>query len=165
MESDDPRAGVMYTSVHADGTGAMDLYLKIFDISHRPYVDYDAKDRDHNQMMYPHMDGKRVYLNAVRGMVMSTQAALAKSGLGWDDIQWFVPPPGEPPDQREGRRRREDPRREGPQHDPVLRQHDGGDGAADDRPLAAAGQGQAGDRILASVFGSGFTWGAAIFTV
>ena len=41
--------------------------------------------------MYPHMDGKRVFLHAVRGMVMSTQAALAKTGLGWDDIQWFVP--------------------------------------------------------------------------
>jgi len=46
---------------------------------------------EHNALMYPHMDGKRVYLNAVRGMVMSTQTALAKTGLSWDDIQWFVP--------------------------------------------------------------------------
>ena len=29
-------------------------------------------------MMYPQMEGKRVFLNAVRGMVMSTQAALAE---------------------------------------------------------------------------------------
>jgi len=88
MESDDPRSGVIYTSAHADGTGAMDLYLKIFDISRRPFVDYDARDRDHNEMMYPHMEGKRVFLHAVRGMVTSTQAALARTGLGWDDIQW-----------------------------------------------------------------------------
>ena len=33
METDDPRSGVMYTSAHADGTGAMDLYLKIFEIA------------------------------------------------------------------------------------------------------------------------------------
>ena len=37
------------------------------------------------------MDGKRVFLNAVRGMVMSTHTALAKTGLSWDDVQWFVP--------------------------------------------------------------------------
>jgi len=165
MDSDDPRAGVMYTSVHADGSGAMDLYLKIFDISHRPYVDYDAKDREHNQMMYPHMDGKRVYLNAVRGMVMSTQAALAKSGLGWDDIQWFVP------------------------HQANLRINEKvvdvakipaekvlntiqfyGNTTAATVPLTIdhwrqQGKVKPGDRILASVFGSGFTWGAAIFTV
>ena len=40
-ETDDERAGVMYTSVHADGNGAMDLRLKIFEISRLPYLDYD----------------------------------------------------------------------------------------------------------------------------
>src|SRR4051812_42602785 len=91
METDDPRAGIMYTSVHADGTGVEDLCLKIFEISRMPYLDYDPKDRERNQLMYPRMDGKRVFLNAVRGMVMSTQSALVKTGLSWDDIQWFVP--------------------------------------------------------------------------
>ncbi len=43
-ETDDPRAGVM--SAHADGTGAMDLYLKIFEIQKLPYVDYDPRDRE-----------------------------------------------------------------------------------------------------------------------
>ena len=81
----------MYTSAHADGNGAMDLYLKIFEIARLPYLDYDPKNREQNALMYPKMDGKRVFLNAVRGMVMSTQAALAKTGLTWDDIQWFVP--------------------------------------------------------------------------
>ena len=74
------------------GNGAMDLYLKIYEIRRMPYLDYDPKDREANElMMYPKMDGKRVFLNAVRGMVMSTQAALAKTGLSWDDVQWFVP--------------------------------------------------------------------------
>ena len=165
MESDDPRAGVMYTSAHADGNGAMDLYLKIFDISHRPYLDYDAKDREHNSPMYPHMDGKRVFLNAVRGMVMSTQTALAKTGLSWDDIQWFVP------------------------HQANLRINEKvvevakippekvlntiqlfGNTTAATVPLTidhwrAQGRVKQGDRILSSVFGSGFTWGAAVFTL
>src|SRR4029079_1927113 len=55
------------------------------------YLDYDARDRERNEMMYPHMDGKRVFLQAVRGMVMSTQAALERTCLSWNDIQWFVP--------------------------------------------------------------------------
>jgi 3-oxoacyl-[acyl-carrier-protein] synthase-3 len=164
-ESDDPRAGVMYTAVHADGNGAMDLYLKIFEVARLPYLDYDARDRERNEMMYPHMDGKRVFIHAVRGMVMSTQAALAKTGLTWDDIAWFVP------------------------HQANLRINEKvvevaripaekvlntieiyGNTTAATVPLTIdhwrqQGKVQRGDRILSSVFGSGFTWGAAIFTV
>jgi 3-oxoacyl-[acyl-carrier-protein] synthase-3 len=166
QESDDPRAGIMYTSAHADGSGAMDLYLKIYEIARMPYLDYDPKDRSQNElMMYPKMDGKRVFLNAVRGMVMSTQAALAKTGLSWDDVQWFVP------------------------HQANLRINENvvevakippekvlntiqfyGNTTAATVPLTIdywrqQGKVKRGDRILSSVFGSGFTWGATIFTL
>jgi 3-oxoacyl-[acyl-carrier-protein] synthase-3 len=164
-DSDDPRSGVIYTSAHADGTGAMDLYLKIFEIAHLPYVDYNALDHDANQSMYPHMDGKRVFLNAVRGMTMSTNAALAKTGMTWDDIQWFVP--------HQANLRINEmvvdvasiPR------DKVLNTIQWyGNTTAATVPLTIdhwrrEGKVKAGDRILSSVFGSGFTWGAAIFTV
>ncbi|MBA3501343.1 MAG: ketoacyl-ACP synthase III [Myxococcota bacterium] len=163
-DTDDPRAGVIYTSAHADGSGANDLYLKIFDIAKAPYVNYDPKNREENQMMYPHMDGKRVFLNAVRGMVMSTNAALQKTGMTWDDIQWFVPhqanlrinekvievagiPPGK-----------------------ALNSIDMfGNTTAATVPLTMdywrqQGKLKRGDRVLTSVFGSGYTWGAAIFT-
>ena len=51
----------------ADGSGAMDLYLKVFEIAHLPYVFYDGKDRDDDPIMkYPQMNGKKVFLNAVR---------------------------------------------------------------------------------------------------
>jgi 3-oxoacyl-[acyl-carrier-protein] synthase-3 len=165
METEDSRAGIMYTSAHADGSGAMDLYLKIFEISRMPYLDYDPKNSEQNLMMYPRMDGKRVFLNAVRGMVMSTQAALAKTGLSWDDVNWFVPHQANlrinekvvevakiPPDK-------------------VLNtiQFYGNTTAAT-VPLTIdhwrqQGKVKKGDRILSSVFGSGFTWGAAIFTL
>ena len=164
-ESDDPKTGIIYTSAHADGSGAMDLYLKIFEISRMPYLDYDPRDREHNAMMYPHMDGKRVFLNAVRGMVMSTQAALQKTGLGWDDIAWFVP------------------------HQANLRINEKvvevakippekvlntiqfyGNTTAATVPLTIdhwrqQGKVKKGDRVLATVFGAGFTWGSAIFQV
>jgi 3-oxoacyl-[acyl-carrier-protein] synthase-3 len=165
VESDDPRSGVVYTSAHADGTGSQDLQLKIFEIARMPYLDYDPKDREHNKFMYPDMDGKRVFLNAVRGMVMSTNAALAKTGLTWNDIQWFVPHQANlrinekvvevakiPPDK-------------------VLNTIEiYGNTTAATVPLTIdywrqQGKVKPGDRILSSVFGSGYTWGAAIFTI
>ncbi len=161
----DERTGVMYTSAHADGTGANDLNLKIFEINKLPYLDYNPLDREHNQLMYPHMDGKRVFLYAVRGMSMATQAALAKTGLSWSDINWFVPHQANlrinekvvevakiPPDK-------------------VLNTIEFyGNTTAATVPLTIdhwrkQGKVKKGDRVLAAVFGSGFTWGAAIFTV
>jgi len=165
METDDSRAGVIYTSAHADGNGAADLQLKIFEIKRMPYLDYDPKDREHNAFMYPHMDGKRVYLNAVRGMVMSTQTALAKTGLTWDDIQWFVPHQANLRINEKVAEVAKIP------HDKVLNtiQFYGNTTAAT-VPLTIdhwrqQGKVKRGDRILSSVFGSGYTWGAAIFTL
>jgi len=164
-ESDDPRTGIIYTSAHADGSGALDLYLKIFEISRLPYLDYDPRDREKNFLMYPHMDGKRVFLNAVRGMVMSTNAALAKTGLSWDDIQWFVP--------HQANLRINEKVVEVAKIPPekVLNTIEFyGNTTAATVPLTIdhwrqQGKVKRGDRILSSVFGSGFTWGAAIFTI
>jgi 3-oxoacyl-[acyl-carrier-protein] synthase-3 len=163
--SDDPRSGVVYTAAHADGTGALDLYLKIFDITHLPYIDYDARNRDENEMMYPHMEGKRVFLNAVRGMVMSSQAALARTGLTWDDIQWFVP------HQANLRINEKVVEVANIPADKVLNSIQiYGNTTAATVPLTIDhwrqhGRVKRGDRVLSSVFGSGFTWGAAIFTL
>jgi 3-oxoacyl-[acyl-carrier-protein] synthase-3 len=165
QETDDPKAGIMYTAAHADGNGAMDLYLKIYEICRMPYLDYNPADREKNAIMYPKMDGKRVFLNAVRGMVMSTQTALAKTGLTWDDIQWFVP--------HQANLRINEKVAEVAKIPPekVLNtiQFYGNTTAAT-VPLTIdywrqQGKVKPGDRILSSVFGSGFTWGAAIFTV
>lgn len=165
QETDDPKAGVMYTSAHADGSGAMDLYLKIFEIAKLPYVGYDANNREQNSIKYPQMDGKRVFLNAVRGMVMSTHAALAKTGLSWDDIQWFVP--------HQANLRINEKVAEVAKIPPekILNtiQFYGNTTAAT-VPLTIdhwrqQGKVKRGDRILSSVFGSGYTWGAAIFTL
>jgi 3-oxoacyl-[acyl-carrier-protein] synthase III len=164
METDDPRAGVMYTSAHADGNGINDLHLKIYEIQRMPYLDYDPRDREHNALMYPYMDGKRVFLNAVRGMVMSTNAALAKTGLGWDDIQWFVP------HQANLRINEKVVEVAKIPHAKVLNTIEFyGNTTAATVPLTLdywrqEGRVKRGDRVMASVFGSGFTWGAAIFT-
>ena len=163
--TDDPRAGVLYTKLHADGTGAENLYIKIFDIAKAPYIDYDARDPAHALDIYPQMDGKRVYVRAVREMNLATQRALTDTGLTWGDIDWFVP------------------------HQANLRINEQvaqlaqvpvekclntiqfyGNTTAATVPLTIdhwrqAGKVKKGDRVLSTVFGSGFTWGAAIFTV
>jgi len=165
MESDDPRAGVAYTSVHADGGGAHDLRQHVFHINRLPYLDYNALDREQNELMYPHMEGKRVFLNAVRGMVMSTQAALAKTGLTWDDIQWFVP--------HQANLRINEKVVEVAKIPPakVLNSIEiYGNTTAATVPLTLdhwrqQGKVQRGDRILSAVFGAGYTWGAAIYSL
>ncbi|MBK9030156.1 MAG: ketoacyl-ACP synthase III [Myxococcales bacterium] len=163
--TDDPRSGVIYTKVHADGTGAENLYIKIFDITKAPYIAYDTRDLEVNKDIYPQMDGKRVYVRAVREMNLATQRALADTGLTWDDIDWFVP------------------------HQANLRINEQvaqlaqvpaekclnsiqfyGNTTAATVPLTIdhwrkAGKVKKGDRVLSTVFGSGFTWGSAIFTV
>jgi 3-oxoacyl-[acyl-carrier-protein] synthase-3 len=165
QETDNERGGVVYTSAHADGSGAMDLYLRIYDIKQAPYLEYDTRDHAVNKDIFPQMDGKRVFLNAVRGMVMATQAALAKTGMTWDDITWFVP------------------------HQANLRINEKvaevakipaekilntiqfyGNTTAATVPLTIdhwrqQGKVKKGDLVLSAVFGSGFTWGAAIFQV
>jgi 3-oxoacyl-[acyl-carrier-protein] synthase-3 len=164
-ESDDPRDGVIYTAAHADGTGAMDLCLKLYEIQRMPYIDYDTRDPAQNRMMYPQMEGKRVFLNAVRGMVMSTQAALARTALTWDDIQWFVPHQANLRINEKVVEVASIPR------DKVLNTIEiYGNTTAATVPLTIdhwrqEGRVRRGDRILSSVFGSGFTWGAAIFTL
>jgi 3-oxoacyl-[acyl-carrier-protein] synthase-3 len=164
-DSDDERSGVIYTDCHADGAGAWNLYLKIFDIAKLPYVWYDANDYDENEIKYPQMDGRRVFLQAVRNMVMSTNKALADTGLTWDDIDWYVPHQANLRINQKVAEVAEIPEQK------ILNTIEiYGNTTAATVPLTIdhwrkQGKVNKGDRVLATVFGSGFTWGSAIFTV
>jgi 3-oxoacyl-[acyl-carrier-protein] synthase-3 len=143
----------------------MDLYLKVFEIHKLPYVYYDANDRDQNLVMYPQMNGKKVFLNAVRAMVQSVNRALRETGLKWEDIDWFVPHQanlrineavvqyGEiPPDKALN----------------TIQWY--GNTTAATVPLTIdhyrkEGKVKSGDLILSTVFGAGFTWGSAVFRI
>lgn len=162
---DDPRAGVVYTDVHADGTGAKDLYLTIFEIARPPYVWYDANDREQNLPKYPQMEGKRVFVNAVKRMAEATHKALADTGMGWNDIDWFVPHQANLRiNQKVAEVARIPPEK-------VLNTIEFyGNTTAATVPLTIdhwrkEGKVKRGDRVLSAVFGSGYTWGSAIFTI
>jgi 3-oxoacyl-[acyl-carrier-protein] synthase III len=159
------RDGILYTKVGADGSGAWDLYLKVFEIAHLPYVWYDASTQQEPAIMYPQMVGKKVFLNAVRAMNLSTREAMQKTGLTWKDVDWFVP------------------------HQANLRINEAvvhyaeippekvlnsiqkfGNTTAATVPLTIdyhrqKGTLKKGDLVVSSVFGAGYTWGAAIFRV
>ena len=79
QDTEDPKAGVLYTHSQANGAGAWNLYLKAFDIGKVPMVYYDGNDPEQNWDMYPHMKGKQVFMHAVRNMVAATKRALEKT--------------------------------------------------------------------------------------
>lgn len=164
-ESDDERSGVIYTHCQADGSGAWDLYLKVFDIAKSPIIYYDASDLDQNRDMYPQMVGKKVFLHAVRNMVVATNRALAQTGLTWKDIDWFVPHQANLRINEAVVEYAEIPR------DKALNSiMFYGNTTAATVPLTLdhhrkAGTVKKGDLVLSAVFGSGYTWGAAIFRV
>jgi 3-oxoacyl-[acyl-carrier-protein] synthase-3 len=165
QETDDPKAGVVYTRASSDGTGAEYLYLKVYDISKAPYLYYDHTNREVNQAMYPQMDGKRVYVRAVREMNLATQKALADTGLTWNDINWFVPHQANLRINEQVAQLAQIP----PEKCLNTIQFYGNTTAAT-VPLTIdywrqQGKVKKGDMVLSTVFGSGFTWGAAIFQV
>ena len=165
VETNDEREGILYTKVGADGSGAMDLYLKVFEVKHLPYVWYDATTREERLLMYPQMNGKKVFLYAVRGMNLSTREALSQTGLTWKDIDWFIP-------HQANLRINEAVVQYGeiPPEKALNTIQIYGNTTAASVPLTIdhyrkAGKIKRGDLVLSSVFGAGFTWGAAIFRV
>ena len=165
QETEDPRAGILYTKVYADGSGSESLYINIFDIRKTPYLQLDWRDREKNLGMYPQMDGKRVYVRAVREMNLASQAALQATGLTWDDITWFVP-------HQANLRINEQVAALGkiPPEKCLNTIQIYVNTTAATVPLTIdywrqQGKVKKGDRVLSTVFGSGFTWGAAIFQV
>jgi 3-oxoacyl-[acyl-carrier-protein] synthase-3 len=157
------RSGIIHTHCNADGTGAMDLHCKTFETHRIPYVNYNALDPAQNRDMYPVMDGRRVYLHAVRGMVLATRKALADTGLTWGDIDWFVPHQANLRINQKVVEVAEIPLEKCLNSIEVF-----GNTTAATVPLTIdywrqQGRVKKGDWVLASVFGSGYTSGAAIF--
>lgn len=166
METNDARAGVIHTEAHADGSGAWDLYMRsLVRTRELPFLHFDEADADVGPQLYPQMDGRKVFKSAVRRMAECAIGALQKTGLGWDAIDWFVPHQANlrinqavaevahiPPDK-------------------VLNTIElYGNTTAATVPLTIDhwrkhGKVKRGDRVLSVVFGSGDTWGAAIFQV
>lgn len=163
-ESDNPREGILYTKLGADGSGAMDLHLKVFDSKKMPHIQYDP-EWGTPKVAFPQMNGKKVFLNAVRSMNLGTRAALDATGLTWDDVDWFVPHQANLRINEAVAKFAEIP------PEKVLNSIQCyGNTTAATVPLTIdhhrkAGRVKKGDLVVSAVFGAGFTWGAAVFQV
>jgi 3-oxoacyl-[acyl-carrier-protein] synthase-3 len=163
VETADEREGVLYTKVGADGSGAMDLYLKVFGVDHWPQVWHNTTDEADYLVKYPQMNGKKVFLNAVRAMNLATREALEATGMGWSDIDWFVPHQANLRINEAVVQYAEVP------PEKVLNSiHKFGNTTAASVPLTldyhrGLGTVKKGHTVLSTVFGAGFTWGSAIF--
>ena len=164
VETENPREGILYTKLGADGGGAKDLHLNVFDSRRMPHIEYTPEWGVPAQA-FPQMNGKKVFLNAVRAMNLGTRAALEKMGFGWDDVDWFVPHQANLRINEAVARLAEIPAEKVLNTIQIY-----GNTTAATVPLTIdhhrkAGRVKKGDLVVSSVFGAGFTWGTAIFSV
>ena len=78
--------GILTSWLRADGSGYKSLYMS------QPERDKTfAREGDYGKPMSIVMDGKKVYMFAVKAITDSIEALLAESGFKLEDIRWIVP--------------------------------------------------------------------------
>ena len=92
--TDDATRGLRTWTLGADGRGAEALCMKIFDIRKRPFIHLpegraDGAGHVPVEMLWPQMDGKQVFRNAVEKMCMSLMEVCFKENLSANDIDLF----------------------------------------------------------------------------
>ena len=86
LEPGEGEAGIRETVLYGDGRGEQDLILKGGGSVHRTTAETLAAG-----MHDIYQNGRVVFKHAVRGMSGAVADVLAKSGLGADDVNWVVP--------------------------------------------------------------------------
>lgn len=86
--ADDDERGILSVRLHADGTGAEELWLPAPMSRHVPRLTPEMMAEG---MHYPQMNGKQVFRWAVEKMPEVAREVLADVQVGVDDIDLFVP--------------------------------------------------------------------------
>ncbi len=89
-EVDDPlrESCVLSSHLHADGRYAQTLWTKTPGMANGPH--WITRDEVENGEFFPRMDGRRVYVHAVKRMPESVIEAVQANGLSVDDIDLFL---------------------------------------------------------------------------
>lgn len=164
--TDDPARGLRKWQLGADGRGAEALCMRVWDITKRPFID-TPNGRDGvgvipPEIIWPQMDGKQVFRNAVEKMCMSLMGVCFELGLSSDDIDLFVF------HQANMRINQYVADSLGiPQEKLIHNIHKYGNTTAATIPLllweaVETGRLKPGMKVAMSAFGAGYTWGAAI---
>jgi 3-oxoacyl-[acyl-carrier-protein] synthase-3 len=162
----DQSRGLRKWNLGADGRHAESLWLRVFDITKRPYAPLTG-DRSSDgilkpDMMWPQMEGKVVFRHAVEKMCMSLMQVCFEMQLSSNDIDLFVF------HQANMRINQYVAQSLGiPEEKLIHNIHKYGNTTAATIPLLLweaeeTGRLKKGMKVAMAAFGAGFTWGAAI---
>lgn len=151
--------GVIDVEVHADGSGAKELWIEAPASCYQPRITHEMLD---NRSIWPSMNGKQVFRWATSKMPEVARSVMERAGVTIDDITLLVP--------HQANRRINEfvaQKLEIPPEKVVHNIQKYGNTTAASIPLALSeamqeGRCKKGDLILMAAFGSGFTWGASL---
>lgn len=83
----DEGPGILSTHLHADGAGAGDLWLPAPGMAHERFMSPDLLERG---LHFPQMNGRAVYVNAVKRMGEAVVEAVAANGMKVSDVDLFL---------------------------------------------------------------------------
>ncbi|MDI1451961.1 beta-ketoacyl-ACP synthase III [Polyangium sp. 6x1] len=151
--------GLMSIHLHADGTGAKDLWIPAPASKHIPRITHEMLDKGEQ---YPKMIGKQVFRWATEKMPEVSREALAAAGIDISSIDLFVP------HQANMRINQYVADKLGLPPEKVVHNIERyGNTTAATIPIGlsesvAEGRIKEGTTVLTAAFGSGYTWGAAV---
>lgn len=155
----DDAPGVLDVEIHADGSGAKELWLEAPASAYIPRITHEMID---NRSVWPSMNGRQVFRWATAKMPEVSQSVLQRNGVSVEDLDLIVP------HQANKRINELVGQKLGVPADKVVHNIEKyGNTTAASIPLALSeaiqqGRAKKGDLILMPAFGSGFTWGAAL---
>ncbi|MEM8606330.1 MAG: beta-ketoacyl-ACP synthase III [Myxococcota bacterium] len=157
--TEDEGRGVIDVEVHADGSGAKELWLEGPASAYNPRITHEMID---DKTIYPSMNGRHVFRWATSKMPEVSKTVLGRNDTTVDDLDWVVP--------HQANRRINEFVAQKLEVDPDKVVHNiqrYGNTTAASIPLALSeaiqeGRVKQGDLLLMPAFGSGFTWGAAL---
>lgn len=164
VSATDEDRGVRNVFLGADGRGADALCMRIWDTTRRPFVDLDERGNGviKPEILWPYMEGKAVFKNAVERMCLGLMQALWDRGIGADEVDLFAF------HQANLRINQYVAEQLGlPQEKLLSNIQRYGNTTAATIPLLLAeaekeGRLKKGMRVACVAFGSGFTWGSSI---
>jgi 3-oxoacyl-[acyl-carrier-protein] synthase-3 len=160
--STDPNQGLKALEIHADGSGAKDLWLEAPASAYMPRMTKEMFDEGKH---FPAMNGKQVFRWATEKMPEVSRAVMEKAKIDAAAIDLFVP------HQANLRINQLVCQKLGiPESKTVANIEMYGNTTAATIPLGLSeawreGRCRRGSNVLMSAFGSGFTWGAAVLTL
>lgn len=157
--TDDPNRGVLDVEIHADGSGAEELWIEAPCSNHMPRITHEMID---DGRVWPKMNGKQVFRWATAKMPEVAMSVLTRNGVELDNIDLLVP-------HQANRRINEfvSAKLGIPAEKVVHNIQKYGNTTAASIPLALSeaiqdGRAKEGSLILFAAFGAGFTWGAGL---